>query len=185
LIALSSDYLLIELANGECIPCSADMVGVELAAGAEGLFDSEFVHHATTAVFHYFKYELTRESVSAVEFAQALEKVLRGFAATAQPSSAPKSGGRVLESDLCRLACESGPGRELAFFPLLRAELQSHLRQAPRVLRFRGLRGCVKQLAGARRWNRRCQTLEGEIVAYLRQCLSAEAAPMDVAMLVE
>jgi hypothetical protein len=53
------------------------------------------------------------------------------------------------------------------------------------VLRFRGLRGCVKQLTGARRWCVRCQDLEGEIVAYLRQCLSAESAPEEFALVVE
>jgi hypothetical protein len=92
---------------------------------------------------------------------------------------------RVLESDLCRLAHESGQARELVFFPRLRAELQRHLQQSPRVLRFRGLRGCVKQLTGARRWGLRCRTLEEEIVAYLRECLSAEPAPVEVALLVE
>jgi hypothetical protein len=53
------------------------------------------------------------------------------------------------------------------------------------MVRFRGLRGCVKQLAGARRWGPRCRTLEGEIVAYLRECLSAEPGPLDCALWVE
>ena len=185
MIALGSDCLLFEMANGESIPCSADMVSIELAGNTGSLFDSEFVHHATKAVFHYFKHELGRQTVSAGEFAGALEKVLRGFAVTAQLAPAANPEPQVLESDLCRLARESGPGRELVFFPRLRAELQRHLQQAPRALRFRGLRGCVKQLTGARRWSRRCQSLEGEIVAYLRQCLSAEAGPVDFALVVE
>ena len=67
----------------------------------------------------------------------------------------------------------------LFFFPRLRAELQRHLQQTPRMVRFRGLRGCVKQLTGARRWSRRCETLEREIVAYLRECLSAESGQVD------
>ncbi|HOX56121.1 MAG TPA: hypothetical protein P5205_04845 [Candidatus Paceibacterota bacterium] len=185
MIAFSSDCLLFEMANGECIPCSADTVGVQLASDAGGLFDSEFVQQATKAVFHYFKHELGRQSVSASEFARALEKVLRGFAATAQVPPPPKSASNVLESDLCRLAHESGQGRELFFFPRLRAELQRHLQQSPRALRFHGLRGCVKHLAGARRWSRRCRTLEGEIVAYLRECLSAQPGPAEVALVVE
>ena len=86
---------------------------------------------------------------------------------------------------MCRLALESGQGRELFFFPRLRAELQRHLQQAPRVVRFRGLRGCVKQLTGARRWSRRCETLEVEIVDYLRQCLGAESGPVEFSLLVE
>ena len=115
----------------------------------------------------------------------ALEKVLRGFAVTAHPSSPPDSHRRSRECDLCRLASESGPGSELFFFPRLRVELQRHLQQAPRVLRFYGLRGCVKQLAGAQRWSRRCETMEGEIVDYLRQCLSAEPSPVEVTLMVE
>jgi hypothetical protein len=185
MIALASDCLLLEMATGESIPYSADMVAVELEGDTAELFDSEFVQHATNAVFHYFKHEQGRQTVTLVEFAGALEKVLRGFAATARLSTESKSNGRVLESDLHRLARESGEGCELMFFARLRAELQRHLRQAPRLLRFRGLRGCVKQLTGARRWSLRCQSLEGEILAYLRQCLSAESAPEEFALVVE
>jgi hypothetical protein len=184
-ITLAADCLLFELPGGECIPYSADMVWVELAVETTELFDSEFVWHATKAVFHYFKHELGRQSVSAREFALALEKVLRGFAVTARLSTKADSAPHVLEYDLCRLAHESGLGRELVFFPRLRAELQRHLKQTPQVLRFRGLRGCVKQLTGARRWSVRCQTLEGEIVDYLRGCLSAEPALAEFALLVE
>jgi hypothetical protein len=184
-ITLAADCLLVELPTGESIPYSADMVWVEPAGNTTELFDSDFVWHATKAVFHYFKNELGRQAVSVREFEGALEKVLRGFAATAQLSTPPDSERRVLEYDLCRLAHESGQGRELVFFPRLRAELQRQLEQTPRVLRFRGLRGCVKELTGARRWSLRCQTLEGEIVSYLRECLSAEPALADFAMLVE
>ena len=185
MIALAADCLVFELATGENVPYSADMVSVELAGDTTELFDAEFVRHATKAVFHYFKHELGRQTVTVGEFAGALEKVLRGFVATARLTAPPQPGSSVLEYDLRRLALESGPGRELFFFPRLRAELQRHLQQAPRVLRFRGLRGCVKQLTGARRWTLRCQTLEGEIVAYLRQCLSAEPVPVEIALLVE
>ena len=185
MITLASDCLLFEMATGESIPYSPDMVSVELGGDTADLFDSEFVRHATNAVFHYFKHELGRQTVSLGEFAGALEKVLCGFAATAQLATESKPQPRVLEFDLRRLADESGPGSELFFFPRLRAELQRHLQQAPRVLRFRGLRGCVKQLTGARRWSLRCQSLEGEIVAYLRQCLSAEPAPEEFAFVVE
>jgi hypothetical protein len=184
-ITLAADCLLFELPSGESIPYSADMVGVELAGDTTELFDSEFVLQATKAVFHYYKHELGRQSVSVREFAGALEKLLRGFAVTARLSAPADSAPRVLEYDLCRLAHESGPGCELVFFARLRAELQRHLKQIPQVVRFRGLRGCVKQLTGARRWSLRCQTLEGEIVDYLRGCVSAEAALAEFALLVE
>jgi hypothetical protein len=185
MIALAADCLLFELGTGECIPYSADMVSVELGGGVTEAFDQEFVQHATKAVFHYFKYEQARQTVTLGEFAGALERVLRGFAVTAQLGIPPDSQPRVLEYDLCRLALETGQGRELFFFPRLRAELQRHLQQAPRMVRFRGLRGCVKQLTGARRWSRRCETLELEIVDYLRQCLGAESGRVEFSLLVE
>ena len=185
MISLASDCLFFKLASGESVPYSADMVSVELEADTAELFDAEFIRHATNAVFHYFKHELRRETVSVSEFAGALEKVLRGFAATAEVPAPANARQHVLESDLHRLALEAGEGGELLFFARLRAEFQRHLKQAPRVLRFRGLRGCVKQLIGARRWGARCGDLESEIVAYLRQCLNAETAPGEFALVVE
>jgi len=139
MITLAADCLLFEIAAGESIPYSADMIAVELGGDTAERFDSEFVRHATKAVFHYFKHELGRQAVSLGEFARALEKVLGGFAATTQLSAESDSWPRVQEFDLCRLADESGPGRELFFFPRLRAELQRGLRQAPR-LRGAGVR---------------------------------------------
>ncbi len=183
--ALASDYLLFKMAGGKSVAFSAEMVSVEPAGGAAELFDQEFLTHATKAVFHYFKHELRRQTVSVGEFASALEKVLRGFALTGQAAARTPCAPRVLESDLRRLACESGKGCELFFFPRLRHELRRLLRQSPRVLRFRGLRGCVKQLAGARRWTPHCRSLDDQIVAYLRACLCAEAKPSELALVVD
>ncbi len=186
MIALASECLLVELPGGEAVPCSAEMVSVELAGENAASFDAEFINHATKAVFHYFKNEAGRRSVAVNELAEALQKVLQGFALTLKPEShSPLAKPRVLESDLRRLALDSGEGCELAFFPRLRDELRRHLKEAPKVLRFRGLRGCVKHLTGAQRWSGRCRNLEQEIVGYIRQCLSTEAAPSEFALLVE
>ena len=106
------------------------------------------------------------------------------------PPKAPLTMKRIclvfmVEADLRLLATDCGHGRELVFFPRLRDELRRQLRQGPRVLRFRGLRGCVKQLVGARHLSGRCQTLQAEIVDFLRECLKAEPAQGDVALWVE
>jgi len=185
MIALASDYLLFEMASGESIPCSAEMISVEVAGATVESFDPEFVQHAASAVFHYFKHELGRQTVPVGEFASALRKVLSGFADTSRASATTRVRPRVLDSDLFRLAGESGPGCELFFFPRLRAELRQQLQQAPQVLRFHGLRGCVKQLVGVRRWSLRCQALEEQIVAYLRECLSADSGQAELALVVE
>jgi hypothetical protein len=185
MIALQSDCLLFQLTNGESVPCSAEMISVEIVGGVDDLPDPEVLRHAAASVFHYFKNELCRETVTVGEFACTLEKVLRNLGFTIRAGALESRSQEMLESDLCLIARESGDSFELFFFPRLRDELRAQLRQSPRVLRFRGLRGCVKQLAGARRWSGRCEKLRDQIVEYLRQCLTAEPEQNDCALVVE
>jgi hypothetical protein len=185
MIALLSDCLLFQLTNGESVPCSAEMISVELVGGSDGWLEPEVLRHAAASVFHYFKTELCRESVTVGEFAGALEKVLRNLGFTIRAGNVESRARETIETDLDLMAQESGGGFELFFFPRLRDELRAQLRHSPRVLRFRGLRGCVKQLAGARRWSGRCDKLRDNIIEYLRQCLTAESEPTDCALVVE
>jgi hypothetical protein len=191
MIALSSDCLLFQTSNGESISFSAEMISVELSGEGVSGFDPEFLKHAASAVFHYFKNDLGRITVTVGEFATALEKILRGFGLSAQPAqssnAAPSQNapGRILKSDLRQLACESGKGFELFFFPRLRDEMRQQLMQDPQLLHFGGLRSCVKQLTGARRWSPRCQTLHDQIVEYLRNCFATQPSPPSCALLVE
>jgi hypothetical protein len=185
MIALLSDCLLFQLTNGESVPCSAEMISVELVGGGDGWLDPEVLRHAAASVFHYFKAELCRESVTVGEFAGALEKVLRNLGFIIHAGAVEPRSQEIIEADLGLMARESGGGFELFFFPRLRDELRAQLRHSPRVLRFRGLRGCVKQLAGARRWSGRCEKLRDNIVEYLRQCLTAEPEQNECALVVE
>jgi hypothetical protein len=184
MIALQSDHLLFQLTNGESVPCSAEMITIEIAGNAEGLLDPEMLRQAAHAVFHYFKVELEREMVTVGEFAQALEKSLHGLGMTlfADESAA---NGDTRGADLDVIARENADNLELFFFPRLRDELRAQLRHAPRVLRFRGLRGCAKQLAGAQRWSPRCEQMQERIVDYLRECLVAEPEQKECALVVE
>ena len=185
MIALQSDCLVFQLANGESVPCSAEMISFEISGNAGGLLEPEVLRNAAAAVFHYFKQELLRESVTVGEFAVALEKVLRGLGFIIRAGGIETRSRNIGETDLGRLACESAHCLELFFYPRLRDELRAQLRQSPRVLRFRGLRGCVKQLAGARRWSHRCERLRDQIVDYLRGCLTAEPSQNDCTLVVE
>ncbi|MFZ1074532.1 MAG: hypothetical protein WAO21_13985 [Verrucomicrobiia bacterium] len=187
MIALMSGCLLFRLASGESVPFSAEMISVELVGDAVGKFDPELLSHAAASVFHYFKNELGRETVTVGEFAGALEKALRGlgFNVFSDEPEPRRERREIVEADLLTLARESGESRELFFFPRLRGELRAQLRRTPRLVRFRGLRGCVKQLAGARRWGLRCEKLEEQIVEYLRGCLGAEPEQAHCALVVE
>ncbi len=183
MIALHSDCLLFQLNNGESIPCSPAMICVEIVGAANSHLDPEMLRHAAASVFHYFKNELERETVTIGEFSLALEKALRHLGYTIH-------AGETLDAqrpgtDLASIARDTADNLELFFFPRLRNELRLQLRQSPEVLRFRGLRGCAKQLAGARRWSRRCEQIQDQIVEYLRGCLTAETEQNQRALLVE
>jgi hypothetical protein len=187
-IQLHSDCLVFETAQGEAIPCSAEMVTVELIGEAVASLDRELVRNAAAAVLHYFKNELGKNYVTVGEFTLALERVLRGFGLSVKSSNLQDNEAvtaKVAESDLRQLACESGKGFELLFFPRLRDEVRVQLTQSPRLLRFTGLRSCVKQLTGAQRWTIRCQKLSDQIVEFLRLCLTDQHGKDDCALVVQ
>jgi hypothetical protein len=186
MIQMHPDTLMFETSDGEIIPCSAEQVTIEFMGEATSELDPELIRNAARAVLHYFKVEQGKNQVSVGEFAQALTSVLRGLGLQVRESGANPVTAQapITESDLRQLASDSGKGFELAFFVGLRAELRSKLRQSPCVLRFKGLRGCVKQLAGARRWNGRCQQLNDQIVDYLRTCLLSEKRPSACSLVV-
>ena len=186
MISLAAGCMLFELPSGESIPFSAEMISIELIGDDASTLDPDVVQHAAASVFHYFKNDLSRQTVSVGEFAEVLEKVLHGLGFQVDSDeSSPTPAQSAAGADLDLLARESGDARELSFFPRLRDELRTQLRQSPRVVCFRGLRGCVKHLAGARRWSPRCQTLHDQIVGYLRECFGVEARAGKCALVVE
>jgi hypothetical protein len=184
-ILLHANCLLFRLPTGESVPIWPEMISVKPSSETAALIDPEMVQESVAAVFHYFKQELGCPSVSVDEFAAALEKVFRGFGLPGPQSETLDPASAAFETDLRRLAQESGVGSELLFFPRLRAEMQKQLRQVAPVVRFHGLRDCVKQLAGARRWGSRCQNLRDQIVAYLRACVCADSTGTDCTLVVE
>lgn len=183
MISLAKDCLLFELASGESLPFSSEMISIELMGDAATKFDPEVIQHAAASVFHYFRQDLARESVTVAEFAEALEKALHGLGFYVGPAETGITS--PAGADLRVLARESGDARELLFFPRLRNELRLQLQASPRLVRFRGLRGCVKHLAGARRWSARCESLQDQIVGYLRECLNRESRASECRLLVE
>ncbi len=191
MILLRPDCLVFETAGGENIPCSAKEVTIELMGDSAKWLDQEAIENAAAAVLHYFRVELDRQSVTVVEFAATLEKVLGGLGfdvksgdKAAVPDAVVATAAPVrpvIEADLSALA---GEGGELFFFPRLRDELRRHLDGTPLVLHFRGLRPCVKTLTGAKRWTAQCRAMNDQIVDYLRTCFSSEPAGAGSALVV-
>jgi hypothetical protein len=172
MILLHRDYLLIKNGQGQIIPCTAELVAIQVIGEAASFLDPEIVHEAAVAVLHYFKEDLGCNTVSVAEFSRVLEQALHALGVRLDGPMPDKPISHSF--DLRKLASGAGRSFELGFFPTLRDELRQRLSGAPTVLRFHGLRGCVKQLMGAKRWSDRCQSLNDQIVAYLRACLETE-----------
>jgi hypothetical protein len=187
MILLAQDCLVFRTATGEGVAYSVESISVELMGETAKMFDPEFIQHAAAAVFHYFRQELGRDSVTVAEFSLALEKVLRGFQLDKEELLAEEipPAPLVLKSDLRALVPQAGADCELFFFPRLRDELRAKLGQSPQMLCFQGLRSCVKQLTGARRWTGRCQSLHDQIVDFLRKCMFRENPATHCALVVK
>ena len=185
MILLADDCIIFKTPSGEGFPYSTETLSIEIIGDTASQFDAEFIKQAAGAVLHYFRDELGRQSVSMAEFSLALENVLRGFnLAAAVEAKTGEPASRIIQYDLCRLTAETSNGGELIFFPRLRDELRLQLGKAPQMLCFQGIRPCVKQLTGARRWSHRCQELHDQIVEFLRSCMLREAPAAACALVV-
>jgi hypothetical protein len=167
-----------------------DELAVELVGDAVPGLSPEFLREAALGLLKYFRDELGRDQVTVGEFVEALGVVLRGFgfqfelqAAAAGETHAPEPKARV-ELALDGMVSHDDPALESGFLPRLRQELQRCLEAAPPLVRVTGLRRCVKRLSGTRRWNRRCQRLRDQIVAYVRLCFAENSSGRDCALVV-
>ena len=181
---LKKDCLIFQTNCGQQVPCSAEWVTLELIGDAASLVDPDLIRQASIAVLHYFKHELNRQFVSVAEFAAVLERALRAVGLSVLAEAGPASL-RVRDSHLPELMESAGQSGELFFFPQLRLELQRRLEESPQIVRFDGLRPCVKQLAGANRWSPRCEDLSDQIVDYLRTCWQSDPRNHDCTLVVK
>ena len=180
MILLRPDCLVFDRPGAESYPSPAEAIAIEVVGDTTSV-DPEIVRQAAAAVLHYFKQEEGRTTVSVSEFSVALKKALSGLGLKVEFEEPVADDP---ETDLQQLAGDSGEAVEILFFPRLRGELRRKLKHSPSLVRFRGLRGCVRQLLQAKRWTSRCQTLNDQIVDYLRTCLDAEAAAHSCALVV-
>lgn len=166
MIALHEECLLIERSGGGYLPCPVEQLSFEIVGGGSGV-DPELLRHAAAAVLHYFREELGRVTVTLGEFSTMLIRVLEGLGIKAEVTDV-RSQGEVRIADLRVLANGEKLVGELEFYPRLRAFLREQLAAGPLRLEFRGLRGCVKRLAGRKHWCPACERKEAELVGLIR-----------------
>ncbi len=175
MIRLHPDCLIIKMSSGEQFPCPAEIVTVELIGDAASWMSEEVVKNVAAAVLHFFKEEQGRDVVSVAEFSEVLEDVLQGFGYTVGNYGLGKGKRMVRNTNINDIIPEAEGELELAMYQRLRTEMKRLLENPPDELRFSGLRGCVKRVLHAQRWSAKCQALNDQIVAFLRECLDAHA----------
>ena len=175
MIQLKADCLLFQTTGGEQFPVRRMGRPGEPIGDPANLIDPEIVRNAAAAVLHYFKREMHGESVSVAEFAAALEKALQGLGFSIFADATPPVPLRVQRIQPLRRRQEFRRQlRTVVLPPSSPAPSPAPLEENPQVVRFNGLRPCVKQLVGADRWSARCEILSDQIVDYLRTCCQAD-----------
>lgn len=167
--------------SGKMLKIEGEIV-VELAGKSGALPDRELITQAVSAVIHYIKTDLKVNAIPAEEFSTLLEAVLEGFGykvktkvknGCANADNKGESSKSRIEREteivnLQEIAEEAGSGYELFFFERLRHIVYKNLKRRPKLLYIHGLRSCVKQLVGARKWSPQCQRLSEDIVYFVR-----------------
>lgn len=166
MILLHPDCMILRMSDGKHLPHFAESIAGDLHSSFD--MSTELVHHAAFAVLHYFKKERGQDVVSFTEFSKVLKCILQKWTT--------KSGAqRTHHADLFEMLSETEWVLELAIFQCLRVRMRDLIRSSPVMIRFSGLRESVKRVLRARRWSAQCQTLNDQIVAFLRKCLDADS----------
>ncbi|MDC0325271.1 hypothetical protein OAM01_00775 [bacterium] len=177
MIQLNPDCVVLELDSGNTLPCSVELMTFELLGETASWIDPEILKNVNQAVILYLRDELGKHLVTFHEFSEVLEQVLRGFGfeMTLAPS-VDQPSGRVEKTDISDWLERKDSGFELMMFQRLRQELSKKLtNEPPCVLWIHGLRNCVKNHLGARRWSRKCQDLNDHLISFIRDCFDRNA----------
>ena len=85
-----------------------------------------------------------------------------------------------VQVSLSDLAGEAGPGYELAFFQLLKERIEPLIARRTPTLELHGLQNCVRHLHPTKTWNRNCNQLRNEIVAFIREHVEKKSGDSEV-----
>jgi len=122
------------------------------------------IQEMAEALIYHLRVDLKRDAIGFDELVSALKElaVACGFQTTTIAVET------IVSADLYVLAQDTGYGFELAFFQSIERAIRDFRAGHARLIRFVGLRACVKMLVGARNWCKKCQRLSDEIVEFIR-----------------
>jgi hypothetical protein len=138
-------------------------------AGEEGQLLAE---HVAATIETYLERDFVGPTVATGKLEEAVKSVLEviGFPSIAEHFRPLPPPARI---SLAALARDAGYGYELVFFSLLANRLQEVLGSGTESIELEDLQPCVKSLRAAKHWRSDCRSLQGEIVGFVRDQVSA------------
>jgi len=172
MIALPQSLPLVAWHRTRSVPLSESWLceSLNLSARRAGRADWTQADEVARAIAYFLRQDYTGTVISTAELRDLIRRSLQGIGCSDIVPHVGLAAPRVT-IHLPEIARHSG--MELAFFHQLRQRLHEALDVVVQGIRLEQLRDCVKILDGSRKWNRGCQHLGDEIVAYSRRHLAA------------
>jgi len=171
--------LLFQLPSGESVPCSVEMIPSNSPVTPR-ICSTEVFAHAAASVFHYFKKELERETVTLANSPSRWKKFCAGSALSSRAGTLGKPPAEIVETTSAfRARIRRQPRTVLFPAPARRTSRPT----PPVAARFALLRTARLRQATHRRaaLSGRCEKLQDHIVEYPPRCLTAEPEQNDCA----
>ena len=169
MICLPSQQPLLRIGDLPLAPCEEQWLQerIEQAAAAAGRGEFWLAADVARGVMDYLA---GHHPGSTIDLAALLDRVRALLARIDCPDVAEylDSSPPPQRLSLDDLAAEAGNGFELQFFAILRRFLESCARHGIREIRLSGIKSCVRSLRNARKWRPDCESLEQEIIAFVR-----------------
>jgi hypothetical protein len=170
MIAFRDDLPLIVLTDRRAIAFDRGWLtrALTVAAHRAGYPNWWLAPHIAESVQSWLKTLHEMSAMPVATFIRAIREALKviGFAKIADRFEASSPFCRI---SLIEIAQRAGNGFELAFFETLNRALREVLQTGGSYLELHGLEQCVRVLRQKRTWNRGCDELRREIVAFARE----------------
>jgi hypothetical protein len=142
-------------------------VALKRAAESSDRADFPFINDIRDGVLHYLEHKCPWRLLPIEDLFERMRRMLRRIGCDAiadklQPLAPP------LTVSIARAAREADNGFELVFFQKLQNEIDDLRTRGAEEFRFTDLRESAQILRGAARWNRACEHLHREILAFLQ-----------------
>jgi hypothetical protein len=178
MIQLCDDMAWVKLADGRLAPFDEHRLAVSIHRAAEnnGVSDWWLAESVAAAVHMY---TVNSRSDGIIESGEIVEVVAQVLATLGYKTVSEAYGGGTdhVAIDLDELTRRMDAAFELEFFQRLDRALGAAASQRFLVMEVNGLRACVMQLRGGRRWSEGCRRLAEEIVAHVRERVARVRPP--------